>query len=187
MTNHLSLEELHSYFDGELPASDCARASDHIASCAQCKGQIDELARLEGALSELEWPEVSPAFTAAVMSRLAPYRPSRLPAIAAAIFAIATLVGGTGLFAWGLLLDAGALSRVASVVTATSSVLASVARSTYLLGCAAARVAEGLLATFSALTASAPPTLQAGAVLAAVGLTYLLRLSVLSYRRQRPA
>lgn len=71
MSEHLKEEVIIPYLDQRLSAAERAPVDAHLAACAACRAQVEELRALVGVLSE--WPAVaaSPSFDAALRARVA--------------------------------------------------------------------------------------------------------------------
>ena len=103
MSDHTSHLRLEAFVDGELAATEAARAEAHLASCAKCRRAVAATRALNAALAE-PLPVVLPAFAARTRARafgrrlppaplwwLAMPAPWRLGL--AALLAVAALVG----------------------------------------------------------------------------------------------
>ncbi len=71
MNEHLKEEVIIPFLDGRLSVAERAPVEAHLAGCAACRAQVDELLALVGVLGE--WPGVapSPSFDAALRARVA--------------------------------------------------------------------------------------------------------------------
>lgn len=96
MTNHLSHDELVLYFYGEADAG----TSRHVAECAQCRAQFEELSRLLKAVPAAVTPERPDDYGTQVWNRIRAHLPEapvrrpwwQLPQRWGAIAAVAALV-----------------------------------------------------------------------------------------------
>jgi len=71
MSEHLKEEVILPFLDGRLSAAERAPVTEHLAACAACRAQVEELRAVLSALGE--WPGVapSPSFDAALRARVA--------------------------------------------------------------------------------------------------------------------
>jgi anti-sigma factor RsiW len=71
MSEHLKEEVILPFLDGRLDPAERGPLEAHLAACAACRAQVDELRAVVGVLGE--WPAVapSPGFEAALRARLA--------------------------------------------------------------------------------------------------------------------
>ena len=51
-TDHLSVEAVAAYVDGELPMKAHLRAAGHLARCSQCSGEVDAQSQARDALRD---------------------------------------------------------------------------------------------------------------------------------------
>lgn len=79
MSEHLKEEVIIPYLDGRLSAAERAQVEAHLAGCAACRAQVDELRALLGVLAEWAAAEPSPAFDARLRTRLAEESAPALP------------------------------------------------------------------------------------------------------------
>ncbi len=104
MSEHLKEEVIIPFLDGRLSAAERAPVEAHLAACAACRAQVDELRALVGVLGE--WPAVaaSPSFDAALRARVAQEAEERSawlvlrPAWGAALAAAVVLAAGVALW-----------------------------------------------------------------------------------------
>jgi hypothetical protein len=71
MSEHLKEEVIVPFLDGRLSAAERAPVEAHLATCAACRVQVEELRAVVGVLGE--WPGLahSPSFDAALRARVA--------------------------------------------------------------------------------------------------------------------
>ncbi|HEX9764934.1 MAG TPA: zf-HC2 domain-containing protein [Candidatus Acidoferrales bacterium] len=71
MSEHLKEEVIVPFLDGRLSAAERTPVETHLAACAACRAQVEELRAVVGVLGE--WPAVlpSPSFDAALRARVA--------------------------------------------------------------------------------------------------------------------
>jgi anti-sigma factor RsiW len=75
MSEHLKEEVIIPFLDGRLSAAERAPLQAHLAACAACRAQVDELRAVVGVLGE--WPAVAPSpdFDAALRARVSEETP----------------------------------------------------------------------------------------------------------------
>ncbi len=61
--------DLSAWIDRELPAARAAAVAAHVAACAACRAQVEELRRADGALRAIPLREMSPGALAEVLRR----------------------------------------------------------------------------------------------------------------------
>jgi hypothetical protein len=64
-------EKLTEYQDDLLPVSEKAAVAAHLDSCASCRAEAEDLARIESRLQMLAQPEIAPELSADLHQRLA--------------------------------------------------------------------------------------------------------------------
>ena len=71
MSEHLKEENIVPFLDGRLDPAERGPVEAHLAACAACRAQVEELRAVVGVLGE--WPGVSPSpsFDAALRARVA--------------------------------------------------------------------------------------------------------------------
>lgn len=65
----IQFEDLVLYFDGELPGDEARLVEDHLKSCATCRGQAIEYARVDRMLDQLDEPIVPDDFVQRTVAR----------------------------------------------------------------------------------------------------------------------
>ncbi|MFQ5694415.1 MAG: anti-sigma factor family protein [Terriglobia bacterium] len=103
MTTHLREQDYIPYLDGKLSAAERDSFDAHLAACADCRVRVEEMRALAGVLDQWTAVEPSPAFDAAVRTRLADekektqvgfvWRPAFALGALAALALLAVLVG----------------------------------------------------------------------------------------------
>jgi len=68
---------IQDYLDGELAASEGAAMRAHLASCAECAGELERYRRTFASLDRLPMLEPSPLLTERIMDRVLPSRVRR--------------------------------------------------------------------------------------------------------------
>jgi anti-sigma factor RsiW len=61
--------DLSAWIDRELPAARAAAVAAHVAACAACRAQVEELRRADGALRAVPLREMPPGALAEVLRR----------------------------------------------------------------------------------------------------------------------
>lgn len=104
MNEHLREEEVIPYLDACLSEAERRRLDTHLAACAACRAQLEELRAVLGVLEEWKVAEASPGFDAALRARLSaelrkpqPWYALR-PAYAVALAAAVLTAIGVGLW-----------------------------------------------------------------------------------------
>lgn len=77
MSDHIAIEELSAYLDGE--ALDGVAVESHMHTCDACRQQMVSLQALGKSLQELSGPEVHPAFATRVRASIEAEEKSALP------------------------------------------------------------------------------------------------------------
>jgi hypothetical protein len=106
-------ERLSAYLDGELPASERAPLERHLAGCAECRSDLDELREVRGLLRSMPAPALPRSFTipaGAVPEPIAPRRAARSGRAGGLIARAAQWTGGIAAAAGLVLVLGSALS-----------------------------------------------------------------------------
>jgi anti-sigma factor RsiW len=107
-------ERLSAYLDGELPTSERAPLERHLAGCAECRRELDELREVRALLRALPVPAAPRSFTipagGAVPEPIAPRQAARAGRAGGLIARAAQWTGGVAAAAGLLLVLGSALS-----------------------------------------------------------------------------
>lgn len=64
-------EKLSAFHDSELSVEERRKISEHLKTCADCRGRLNWLERMSAVMSQMQIPESSERFVNGVMDRLA--------------------------------------------------------------------------------------------------------------------
>jgi hypothetical protein len=68
-TDHLSIEAIAAYVDGELPMKAHLRAGSHLSLCQQCAAEVEAQGQAREALRE-SWPVTMPSTLIGLLSQI---------------------------------------------------------------------------------------------------------------------
>ncbi|MGI9123303.1 MAG: anti-sigma E factor RseA [Mycobacterium sp.] len=68
-TDHLSIEAIAAYVDGELPMKPHLRASSHLSACPQCAAEVDAQGQARAALRDCH-PVTMPSTLMGLLSQI---------------------------------------------------------------------------------------------------------------------
>lgn len=78
-TDHLSIEAIAAYVDGELPMKAHLRAGSHLSLCQQCAAEVDAQGQARAALRESR-PVTMPSTLMGLLSQIPQSTPEEPPA-----------------------------------------------------------------------------------------------------------
>ena len=77
-TDHLSIEAVAAYVDGELPMKAHLRAANHLSQCGQCSSEVDAQGQARSALRESR-PVTMPSTLMGLLSQIPQSTPDEPP------------------------------------------------------------------------------------------------------------
>lgn len=85
-TEHLSIEAIAAFVDGELRMSAHLRAAHHLSLCPQCAAEVEDQSRARAALRDDSHPIRIPSTLLGMLSQIPHYPPEDTPSQAAERF-----------------------------------------------------------------------------------------------------